>query len=197
MTDIILASTSKYRQQQFLQLGLPFEAHRPLYDEDLAKTQLLGLNPRELALALAEGKARSLAEKAKTVIGADQLVSLQGKILGKPGSVEACEQQLFEMQGQSHELITAVTVLHRGRAASILDVTTLKMRPLSMAQIKKYVKLDKAIDCAGGYKIEEHGMLLFDSIQSHDWSSIQGLPLLQLARILRDFGFDPLTPEER
>ncbi len=179
---LILASTSPYRQDLLRRLDRPFQALAPLIDEEKEKD--LNLEPRALAEKLAFLKAQSLAGLGKVVIGADQLVSFQGQILGKPHSKEKAVEQLSSMQGKPHELITAVCVFADDKHHSFTDITVLEMKPLSRLQLERYVDLDKPLDCAGSYKIEKHGISLFRQVQSHDFTAIQGLPLIALGNLL-------------
>jgi septum formation protein len=183
MKKIVLASTSIYRKQQLATLGLAFEALKPLFDEEKEKTTVLP--PIELAQKLAYLKAKSLAKVGQITIGGDQLVSFQGTILGKAGSKELAVQQLLAMQGNTHELITALTIFDGvENFHNILNTTKLKMKSLTQAQIEKYVELDNPIDCAGSYKIEKHGIQLMAAIETTDFTAIQGIPLLELSEVL-------------
>lgn len=184
--QVILASTSKYRQELLSRLPYPFQAQAPLIDEEKEKHP--GLSPQALAEKLAHLKADSLKGPHHVVIGGDQLVSLEGQILGKARTVENAVQQLLSMQGRVHELITAICVFDGLRATSYTDITRLHMKKLSREQIEKYVALDLPLDCAGSYKIEKHGIMLFDKIESQDFTAIQGLPLLELNKILENCG---------
>ncbi len=80
-------------------------------------------------------------------------------------------------------------VVHAGHEHCFTDVTTLQMRPLSAAEIERYVRADEPYDCVGSYKLEERGIALFDSIESHDHTAIVGLPLIALAKVLRRCGY--------
>lgn len=182
---LILASTSPYRRELLAKLGIPFQTQAPSYDEDLAKKQAVGLQPKDLAMTLARGKALSLSQEDNCVIGGDQLLSLDGEIFGKPRTVEAAEKQLQKLNGKTHELITAVCVVYKKQEHLLLDITKLKMRNLSPQQIKNYIQMDQPLDCCGSYKIEKQGLSLFESIECKDFSAIQGLPLLQLGSILQ------------
>lgn len=183
MKKIVLASTSIYRKQQLETLGLAFEALKPLFDEEKEKTTVLP--PAELAQKLGYLKAKSLAKAGQITIGGDQLVSFQGSILGKAGSKELAIKQLLSMQGNTHELITALTVFDGNENFyNILNITKLKMKSLSLTQIEKYVELDNPIDCAGSYKIEKHGIQLMAAIETSDFTAIQGIPLLELSQVL-------------
>jgi septum formation protein len=201
---LILASTSPYRKALLERLGVPFEVRRPDCDEDAYKAE--GMAPLALAERLALEKARSVArlEPQAFVIGSDQVVELRepgleqdpkhgpngGRILGKPGSVEAACGQLARLSGTSHALITAVAVCcPDGRVLRHTDLTRMTMRKLTADEIQRYVASDQPLDCAGSYKIEARGIALFEQIECADYNAISGLPLLALAGLLREAGF--------
>lgn len=187
---LILASTSVYRRALLERLGVPFRWRAPLCDEEALKSE--EVDPRTLAETLAHAKAASLAvsERAATVIGCDQLVSFQGQVFGKPGSVDAAVDQLRAMAGQSHELVTSLAVIQGEQFFRHTDVTRLWMRRLSQAAIERYVAADQPLDCAGSYKLESRGILLFEKIESDDHTAITGLPLMALVTILRELGYE-------
>lgn len=184
--ELILASTSVYRKELLSRLGHPFVAMSPLIDEEKEKSP--DLSPLELAEKLAFLKAQSLAAEGKVVIGGDQLVAFEGKIIGKPHTEERAVEQLLSMQGKAHELITAVCVFDGLIAHKITDITRLTMKSLSRTEIEKYVERDQPLDCAGAYKIEKHGIGLFAKIESKDFTAIQGLPLIELSKVLDTVG---------
>lgn len=183
MKKLILGSTSVYRQELLKKLGVPFTSARPLVDEEKEKDPQL--TPLELAKKLAFIKAQSLAAPGSVVIGGDQLVQLDGKIFGKSHKPDKALEQLSEMQGKTHELITAVTVFNELVPMSFVNITRLTMRSLSQEQLKQYITLDNPVDCAGSYKIEAHGISLFEKIETTDFTAIQGLPLIELANVLQ------------
>lgn len=186
---LILASESRYRRQQLEQLGLRFEAEASGVDEAAFKSKIA--EPRTLALALSRAKAETVARRrhpSAVVIGGDQLVDLDGEVLGKPGSAEAAIAQLMRMRGRTHVLWTAVCVGHGERFEAHVDRTELKLRDLDEASIRRYVALDEPYDCAGSYKIERGGIALFEGVQSTDPSAITGLPLIAVVTLLRRFG---------
>ncbi|WP_169976668.1 Maf family protein [Tautonia rosea] len=188
--DLILASTSPYRRALLERLGLPFRCRAPGVDEDALKNQ--GLSPRELADRLAIAKADAVARlepnPAAIVIGSDQLVAFEGRVLGKPGSVDRAVEQLLSLSGRDHELITAMAVIQGSHVIQHTDVARLHVRPLSQSEIERYVLADQPIDCAGAYKLESRGIVLFEQIDCADHSAITGLPLMALTTILRDLG---------
>lgn len=187
MKKIVLASTSIYRQAQLKTLGIPFIAEKPLIDEEKEKD--LSLNPKDLALKLSFLKAQSLAKPNQITIGGDQLVSFENQILGKPGSIENAIQQITKMQNQTHELITALTIFDGpDNFKQVLNITKMKLKKLSSEQIKKYIELDNPVDCAGSYKIEKHGVQIMEAIETSDFTAIQGLPLLELSKVLAQMG---------
>lgn len=182
--QLILASTSKYRQELLHRLALPFVAVAPLIDEENEKDPALA--PRALAEKLAFLKAHSLKGEGKVVIGGDQLVSFEGRIIGKGHTTERAVEQLLAMQGKIHELVTAICIFDGEKVIPYTDITRMHMKTLTRAQAEHYVSLDNPIDCAGSYKIEKHGIKLFDKIESEDFTAIQGLPLIALSKILEN-----------
>jgi septum formation protein len=186
---LILASTSRYRQALLSQTGWTFEAFSPDVDESVFKSS--GLSPHELALTLAKLKAKAIFDKHPTacVIGSDQVCSLGSTILSKPGNREVAHAQLQSMQGKSHELLTAVTLIYPGGEKSFINKTTLHMRRLLSEEIGRYLDHDLPFDCAGSYKLESRGITLFEKIEMDDHTSIIGLPLIQLTNHLLAIGF--------
>lgn len=197
MKKLILASTSIYRQNLMHRLGIAFTARRPLFDEE-KYTKSEG-EPVKLAQTLAFLKAESLWNSLAseglnseecTVIAGDQLVSFQNKILGKPQTREKAIAQLTQMQGQKHELVTAVCVLDAQKKYEFQNITAIEMRVLTKKQIEAYVDLDQPLDCAGSYKFEKHGIALIAKLQTEDPTAIEGLPLIQLSKILQECGYE-------
>jgi septum formation protein len=189
--ELILASTSPYRRVQLERLGVPFRSRAPLCDESAIQKAALGIEPRLLAEMLAVAKASSLTarEPEAAVIGCDQLVALEGRVYGKPGTADRAIEQLTAMSGKTHELITALVVIRGSETYRHTDVTRLTMHPLGRDAIDRYVRMDQPMDCAGSYKLESRGVVLFDRIESEDQSAITGLPMIALVTMLRDLGF--------
>jgi septum formation protein len=186
--DIVLASTSKYRRELLERLGLEFRCLAPAVDETQYQQQ--GLDPATVASLLAIAKAESLIGLAPdaVIIGSDQVVDLDGELLGKPGSTEGAIAQLQKMAGREHRLITAVAVWHEYRTRLHIEITKLQMRRLFRHEIERYVAFDNPVDCAGSYKIESQGIALFERIETQDHTSIIGLPLLETVAMLRNCG---------
>lgn len=189
MKSLILASTSPYRREQLQRFCLSFEALAPDCDEDAYKNK--GLAVEELASTLAYEKAKSIqkAHPEAVIIGADQVAAVDGKILSKPGKRDKACEQLAELQGKTHQLITAVCILDGDKKHSHLEIANLTMANLSEQQIERYVEKDLPLYSCGSYKIESFGIALFDKIDVDDFTSIVGLPMLYLGRTLREIGF--------
>lgn len=185
MKKIVLASTSKYRREQLGTLGIPFDSLKPAFDEDAIKHQIVAdlKHPHKIAQKLSYEKGASIAKPDTITISGDQLVAFEGDILGKPGTIHKAIEQLHRMQGKTHELVTACTVFDGTKAIDILNITQITLKPLTIAQITAYVNLDQPTDCAGSYKIEKHGIQLIESLKTEDFTAIQGLPLLSLAKV--------------
>lgn len=184
----MLASTSPYRRRLLARLGVDFDVASPDVDEE---REAPDAGPDVVARALARAKALAVAARAgagAVVVGSDQVCALGAERLGKPGSVERACEQLGRLAGRTHELITAVACVHDGGVEEFVDRTRLEMRALSADEIRSYVAVDQPLDCAGSYKLEAAGIGLFERIESADWTAIEGLPLLQLAGLLRRLG---------
>ena len=184
---LVLASTSPYRRELLERLRLPFDVARPEVDE----TPLAGEHPAALARRLAGAKAAAVAGAVDAwVIGSDQVACLDGKPLGKPGTVEAATAQLARMSGRPVEFLTGVCVAHRsGHAYQALDTTTVRFRALDTGTIARYVEAERPLDCAGSFKSEGLGIALFEAIETTDPTALVGLPLIATARLLRQAGF--------
>lgn len=199
---LILASSSPYRCTLMDRLRLPYRSLAPDFEEKLPGQVP---DPRTLVLENALGKAGSLlaAYPDCLIIGSDQVAVCEGEVLRKPGTVERAIEQLQRLAGREHELLTAVAVVGRpedraegtaGKPASetALAINRLRMRPLSHGQAKAYVLQERPLDCAGAYKAEGLGIVLFEHLQGNDPTAIMGLPLIALTELLRRFGADPL-----
>jgi septum formation protein len=186
---LVLASTSKYRRALLDRLRLPFQINGSLVDE----TALANEDPVALVIRLARTKAEAVAPRFPqcVIIGSDQAAVLGRTILGKPGSVERCIEQLRNASGQRVVFYTAVHVIDlRGvRHEAHVDTTTVTFRTLSETEILNYVERDNPLDCAGGFKAESLGIALFERIDSVDPTALIGLPLIWLASALRRAGF--------
>lgn len=187
---LILASSSKYRQELLSRLKIPFFSLSPEIDE----TPLPGEQPEQLALRLAIAKAQRIARAnpAHVVIGADQVASLHGHPLGKPGHAAAAHAQLRQLSGQTVTFYSAMAVIAGAQVQSVVVPTHCVFRSLSDAAIARYIAIDQPFDTAGSAKAECLGIALMQSMHSSDPTSIIGLPLIELTRMLNQVGLDPL-----
>ena len=185
---LMLASTSRYRRELLERLRLPFHIARPEVDE----SPLPGEAVPAMAARLARAKAEAIAAQhpGTWIIGSDQAAELDGAPLGKPGHREAALTQLGAMSGRRVRFHTAVCMVRDGRVLEAADVTTVRFRALAPAEIERYVDAEQPFDCAGSFKSEGLGIALFDAIESSDPTALVGLPLIAVARMLREAGFD-------
>jgi len=185
---IVLASTSPYRRALLERLRLPFAVATP----DTVETALPGEAARDTALRLAQAKARAVASSfpKALVIGSDQVAELDGAHLGKPGNHGNAVAQLMAMRGKSVLFHTALALLNTASGAmQTADVpTTVQFRHYSEREIERYLELERPYDCAGSAKIEGLGIVLVERVTGDDPSALTGLPLVQLAAMLRKEG---------
>ncbi len=186
---ICLASSSAYRKQLLQRLDLIFSQQKPRVDEDLLKQQNSNLAAENLCRLLGRAKGHDVHQNRshpeQITLSGDQLVHFNGEILGKTPTSENALTQLRKLSGKPHELLTSFYVFYRNDVHEIFDRTILTMRTLSDHEIERYLQLDQPFDCAGTYKIESYGISLFSKIETQDFTAIQGIPLLQLQKILK------------
>ena len=189
---IILASTSTYRARALKQLGLAFTTVSPGVEETPEPNE----SARALAVRLAQQKAAAVATRQpdKVVIGSDQTGVCEGRLLDKPGTVQANIDMLQRLSGKTADFYTAVaTHAPSDRQQVGVVVTSLSFRTLTLKQIEAYVAYDQALDCAGGFKVESLGIGLFERVSSEDPSALIGLPLIMLTAQLHQAGVDILN----
>lgn len=186
--EVILASTSTYRIEQLKNFGLEFRALPPPIDEESLKTR--HLSPLQLSRYLACKKAKSISQKHPhdLIIGADQLVNLKGKILGKPHSRGNAIAMLQKMSGKTHKLITSLCLIYKGHKFVETVVAKITLRKLGRDEIISYVYRDSPLDCAGSYKFELSGLSLVKKMSVSDPSSLVGIPLISLTKLLLKTG---------
>ena len=185
---LVLASTSRYRAELLRRLDVDFEPCAPGTDE----SPLAGENPQARALRLAIAKAEAAASErwGAVIIGSDQVAELDGTLLDKPGTASRAREQLHASSGRQVDFHTALCVLDTrdGRRHVHVDHTRVRFRPLQPEEIARYVEREQPLDCAGSFKCEGLGISLFEGIDNNDPSALIGLPLITLARLLRDCG---------
>ena len=193
MASLVLASSSQYRKMLLANIGIQVNTHAP----DIDETPFENESPTALSLRLAEQKAQKVAAELEKVnndtiiiIGSDQVALVQTDagphLLGKPGTFENAVNQLMACQGKQVSFYTALC-LHQPSANKTItqvDETRVFFRQNSEAAIRAYVEKEKPLDCAGSFKSEGLGVLLFDKIESRDPNSLIGLPIMLLNELL-------------
>lgn len=192
MTQLVLASTSPYRQSLLEKLGIPFIAAAPDADE----TPLIDEDARHLVLRLAQQKAQSLANRYPNhlIIGSDQVCVLDGKITGKPLTEENACLQLIQASGHIVTFYTGLAVFNsaNGQLQTECEPFDVHFRPLTQAEIARYVEKESPLYCAGSFKSEGLGITLFERLNGRDPNTLVGLPLIALCQMLRNEGVNPL-----
>lgn len=186
--QLVLASTSRYRKELLERFGLPFTTAKPDTDE----SPLPGEHPAATAERLAVEKAHAVASAhpEALIIGSDQVAYLGGEQFGKPGSVERAIEQLRQMSGQTVVFHTAVALLNSRTGTFFCEgvPTRVRFRHLGNDEIRRYVEREMPLDCAGSAKSEGLGISLLEALSGDDPTALVGLPLITLARMLRQEG---------
>ena len=187
---MILASASQSRATLLRGAGVAFEAVPAHVDEDAVKASLR--EPRAVAEALAERKALmvSVSKPGVLVLGADQVLDLDGVVLSKAATRAVAEDQLKAMRGKAHRLVSALALAKDGAVVwRHVDIATLWVRDFSDAFLKAYLDAESGeiLGSVGCYRLEGLGAQLFERVEG-DYFSILGLPLQPLLAALRSFG---------
>jgi septum formation protein len=197
MTTLILASGSAIRAELLRNAGLQIEVQAANTDEDAIKQSLLAedASPRDIADSLAEAKARRVSSRhpGDMVLGCDQALEFEGKLISKSENLDQALDLLKSMRGKQHTLYSAAVIYedarpiwrHVGRAR-------LSMRDISDGYLEDYLarNWDSVSSCVGHYKIEKEGVRLFTGIDG-DYFTVLGLPLLEILSYLNLRGTVP------
>jgi septum formation protein len=186
---IVLASSSQYRRGLLDRFLAEYEAISPDVDESNEN----GLEPRQLVSQLARKKAEAVSVNARQalIIGADQLAVLDEQVLGKPGDHSKAIEQLLAASGKTVTFLTAVCILDPvGRTRhEHVDTTTVRFRNFDRRMAEVYLRHDEPYDCAGSFKIEGAGFVLFESVNAEDPTALIGLPMIWVAGRLLELGY--------
>lgn len=188
-SPLILASQSGARKTLLANAGLEFEAVTADIDERGIQAASKLSNPREIGLLLAREKAKAVSANrpGSYVIGADQTLALGNRLLNKPAARSQALAQLRDLAGHSHELNSAVAVVHDGKVVfEDVSVARMTMRQMTEAELSAYLDAagDAVTTSVGAYQLEGLGVHLFERIEG-DHFTILGLPLLPLLAFLR------------
>jgi MAF protein len=187
MTDtpaLLLASSSPFRRQLLDKLGLDFIHQSP----DIDESPLADESPVALVMRLAREKAGALAgsHPDTLIIGSDQVAVIGDRVLGKPGPREKAIEQLSAASGQRVTFLTGLCLLNTatGRTQVACDPFHVQFRTLRPAQIERYVDAEQPLNCAGSFKSEGLGIVLFKAMEGRDPNTLVGLPLILLTEFL-------------
>lgn len=190
---LILASSSKYRKELLSRLHLPFDVIVP----DIDETPRPDETPEATALRLAQEKAAAVAHQMPDalVIGSDQVATLDGEQIGKPGTHENALRQLRKMRGRIVVFHTALCLWDGRNGASTRETAQVKniqtfvtFRDLPDHELDAYLRIEQPYDCAGSAKNEGLGIAIIEKIESDDPTALTGLPLIALTTMLRHAG---------
>lgn len=189
---LVLASASPRRRQLLEQIGVQFEATSSQAEESVDVSLL---TPVQQARALAQVKGRDVAARYpdRLVLAADTIVVVDGLVMGKPADAKEAYAMIDRLQGRAHEVITGVALIHNATNRELVahEVTTIWMRPLSGAQISRYVNSGEPLDKAGGYAVQGRAGALVERIAGC-YYNVVGLPLSRVVRMLEEFGLEVL-----
>ena len=185
---IVLASTSPHRRVLLEKLRLPFITAAPGVDESRHVQEDVATLVRRLSRAKADAVAAS--HRGALIIGSDQAAERDGDIVGKPGEHAKAAMQLQAASGKTVTFHTGLCLLDTrdGCYREHVDLTWVRFRVLTPAEIERYLRAEAPYDCAGSFRSEGLGISLFESIESTDPTALVGLPLLVLSRFLRECG---------
>ena len=190
MSRLLLASASPRRIRLLREAGFNPEVLPP----QIVETRADFLTPAEAALfnAIRKGMAIALEHPDEIVLSADTIVTLDGSVFGKPADLEEAFQMLKRLIGKTHEVITAVAVMHLNKKRTRVGTerTAVKFRSLSDAEVREYLEIAEPLDKAGAYAAQESLDQIIESVTG-SFSNVVGLPMELTIPILAEFGIRP------
>jgi len=187
---LYLASASPRRRELLSQLGLEFEA----MPSNILEERRAGESPAEYVTRVARDKALYVAGLVKTrelpahpVLGADTEVVLEGEIFGKPRDRDHGVEMLRRLGGRTHEVLSAVCLIHEDREHAALSVSRVTFAPLTAAEIAQYWETGEPVGKAGAYAIQGSAAAFIARLEG-SYSGVMGLPLHELAVLLKKIG---------
>ncbi len=184
----VLASRSPRRRELLQRIGIrDFLIEEARIDEAVLSRSCV--SSRETVLCLAEAKARDVAARHPdaVVIGSDTVVSVDGRILGKPAGHAEAHAMLRLLSGREHQVMSGISVCRDGRVLTDCEVTAVRFRSLSDREIDAYIETVPPFDKAGAYGIQDMASLFIEGITG-DYYNVMGFPLFRLGRMLAELG---------
>ena len=186
MIKFILASGSPRRRELLTAIGWEFEVIPSQSEEKPSESE----TPSELVMRLAREKAAEVAEKypGRCVLGADTVVTIDGRVLGKPSSEREAAEMIAQLSGREHSVITGVALIAPdGRLLNEYEETVVTFRDLSKDEIDAYISRGESMDKAGAYAIQGYGALLVEGIKGC-FFNVVGLPLRRVGKMFEEMG---------
>jgi septum formation protein len=182
---VVLASSSPRRRGLLDLIGIKHDV-RPA---DVDETMRAGERAHDYAERLAREKAEVIAAAGgdNIVIGADTIVVIDGRVLGKPVNEQQAAAMLESLGGRTHTVVTAVALVADGQISSAVEEVTVTFRPLTLDEINSYIATGEPMDKAGAYGIQGYGATIVERIEG-DYFAVMGLPLVRLVRLLAERG---------
>lgn len=186
--SLVLASASPRRRELLTQIGVSFE----IIVHDLDESLLPGESPIDYVCRLARAKALAVAQndiavKGRPVLGADTIVVIDDRVLGKPRDEHDAHQMLSLLSGREHEVMSAVCICQGKQSSLKLSRTKVKFKPVSADEISRYWLSGEPQGKAGAYAVQGLGALFIESLNG-SYSGVVGLPIYETARLLTAFG---------
>lgn len=189
---IVLASSSPYRRELLDKLGFAYRSKKP----DIDETPFPNESPNALVSRLAESKARAVMKQFPNalIIGSDQVAVLENEILGKPGTKAKAIEQLKKASGRRVSFLTGLSLLDSDTGIAQTEVVPFDVhfRTLTESMIDRYLEREQPFNCAGSFKSEGLGIVLFEKLEGEDPNTLIGLPLIRLTRLLEQAGVEVL-----
>ena len=190
--NLILSSTSPFRKAILKKLGIAFDTLSPEVDETILDNE----SPQQLVERLSIAKAKAVADKVNDalVIGSDQVSVINGEIIGKPHTHENAVKQLQNASGKTVTFYTGLCLYNSSTQQYQSEVIPFNVvfRTLSDSQIENYLKKEEPYNCAGSFKSEALGIVLFEKLEGEDPNTLMGLPLIRLVKMLEKENFPVL-----
>lgn len=184
----VLASASPRRRQLMGQIGI-----RPEIRPSMTEEEMEGTKPEEMVMNLSQQKAAEVARgygEGTVIIGADTVVSIHGRILGKPASHQEAAKMLCLLQGNVHQVYTGVTIISKAgeaRQVCFFEKTDVSVYSMSEEEIAQYIKSGEPMDKAGAYGIQGKFARYIQEIHG-DYNNVVGLPVGRLYQELKALG---------